>query len=263
MSTSVQVAIAPATRAQSIETERLARCLDLPLLEPVENGRVYENKKYLLVLTPERLELRRTGPDAPGGPVYVDFTGGPVRYRREHGGGRRQPLARAVGLKHALTPNVLDATAGLGKDAFVLACLGCRVQLIERSSVLAALLEDGLNRAAIDPDTKSIIRDRMTLVRDDSIKFIKRIKPEKRPDVIYLDPMYPARTKSALVKKEMRILRAVVGENRDAPLLLETAIKKALKRVVVKRPSRAPAISGPFPSLEIKGKKSRFDVYLR
>jgi len=262
MSTSVQVAIAPETQAQNIEAEKLARRLELPLLEPVESGRFSENKKYLLVLTSERLELRSTGPEAPG-PVYVDFTGGPVRYRREHGGGKRQPLARAVGLKHGLTPSVLDATAGLGKDAFVLACLGCRVQLIERSSVLAALLEDGLDRAADDPDIKSIIRDRMTLIRDDSIKFINKIKPERRPDVIYLDPMYPARTKSALVKKEMRILRAVVGENPDAPLLLETAIKKALKRVVVKRPLRAPAISGPFPTLEIKGKKSRFDVYLR
>lgn len=261
MSTSAQVTIVPETPAQSIEAERLGRRMDLPLSEPIESGRFSENGRYLLVLTCERLELRLTGPDALG-PVFVDFTSGPVRYRREHGGGRKQPLARAVGLKHGLTPNVLDATAGLGRDAFVLACLGCRVQLIERSSILTALLEDGLRRAAADSNIKLIIIDRMALIRDDSIEFIKRIKPKKRPDVIYLDPMYPARTKSALVKKEMRILRAVAGEDRDAPLLLEAAIKKALKRVVVKRPSRAPAISGPPPTLEIKGKKSRFDVYL-
>ncbi|MCK5323461.1 MAG: class I SAM-dependent methyltransferase, partial [Desulfobulbaceae bacterium] len=173
MSTSVQVAIAPETPAQSIEAERLGHRLGLPLSESLASGPFFETKSYLLVLSCKRLELRLTGPDAPG-PIYVDFTGGPVRYRREHGGGRRQPLARAVGLKHGLTPNVLDATAGLGRDAFVLACLGCRVQLIERSSILAALLEDGLRRAAADSNIKSIIIDRMVLIRDNSIEFIKR-----------------------------------------------------------------------------------------
>ncbi len=260
MSISEQIAIIAETPVLTDKAKALARDFNLPFLDSTEYSYPSENNKHILVLTDNGLELRLTGPKAHG-PVLVDFTRGSVRYRREYGGGRKQPLAKAIGLKHGFCPNVLDATAGLGKDAFVLASLGCTVQLVERSPVLAALLQDGLNRAANHANTESLIR-RMTLVLEDSIDLVHRIETEKRPDVIYLDPMYPTRTKSALVKKEMRMLRAVVGEDMDAPLLLKAAIQKAQKRVVVKRPSRAPVISGNKPSMGIKGKKSRFDVYL-
>ncbi|MBC8318093.1 MAG: class I SAM-dependent methyltransferase [Desulfobulbaceae bacterium] len=210
----------------------------------------------LLVLTPERLELRQSGPGAPGG-IAVDFASGLLRFRRLYGGGRKQPLAKAIGLKHNLCPTILDATAGLGRDSFILAALGCTVQMIERSKIIAALLQDGLDRAKQNPAINTIT-GRMTLVAENSIM----LPPlPQQPDVIYLDPMYPHRTKSALVKKEMRLLRAVVGDDTDAPSLLEWALSQQKERVVVKRPKGAPDIDGPPPTFVIKSKNSRFDVY--
>src|SRR5688572_20080391 len=93
-----------------------------------------------------RLSLIPTGKNAPG-PIYADFLTGAAAHRRLHGGGRGQPIARAIGLKPGVKPpSVIDATAGLGRDAFVLACLGCEVTLLERSPTVAALLRDALER---------------------------------------------------------------------------------------------------------------------
>lgn len=216
---------------------------------------------FILTVTPTRLELRETGPSAAGS-IYVDFAGGTAEHRRRFGGGRGQPLARAVGLKGGATPTVLDATAGLGRDAFVLACQGCKVHLLERSPVAGALLQDGLKRASTDPEIGAMVRERMTLSFGDALAFMHQIGELARPEVIYLDPMYPPRSKSAMVKKEMRAFHALVGKDEDAPALLETALKCARKRVVVKRPRLADAIAGPKPSMSIEGKNTRFDVYL-
>jgi len=251
----VAVAMAAESADQVEKAAVLARRLKLPLVEVDDAGH-----PFLLVVAASRLEIRQTGAHAPG-PVFVDFTEGAVDYRRKHGGGRKQPLARAVGIKGKSAPTVFDATAGLGRDAFVLACLGCRVHLFERSPLVGVMLEDGLNRAMADPEIDGIVRDRMTLSIGDSNELIALLVQEK-PEVVYLDPMYPHRTKSALVKKEMRLLRAIVGDDPDAPQLLETALKHAMKRVVVKRPRLARPITGPEPSLQITGKNSRFDVYL-
>ncbi len=251
----VPVAVAPEGRDQLEKAAHLARRIDLPLTEVGDT-----RYPFLLVVAASRLEIRQTGERAPG-PVFVDFTEGAVDYRRKHGGGRNQPLARAVGIKGKISPTVFDATAGLGRDAFVLACLGCRVHLFERSPIIGVILEDGLNRAMADPEIGDIVRDRMTLSIGDSSELMQQLIQDK-PEVAYLDPMYPPRTKSALVKKEMRLLRAIVGDDPDAPQLLETALRYALKRVVVKRPRLARPITGPEPSLQITGKNSRFDVYL-
>ncbi len=192
----------------------------------------------------------------------MDFAGGAAEHRRRFGGGRGQPLARAIGLKGGATPSVLDATAGLGRDAFVLACLGCKVHLLERSPIACALLQDGLKRAGNDPEIGAMVRERMTLSIGDALAFMLQISELARPEVIYLDPMYPPRSKSAMVKKEMRVFHALIGKDEDAPALLETALKCARKRVVVKRPRLADAIAGPKPSMTIEGKNTRFDVYL-
>ncbi len=205
---------------------------------------------YELIFTGERLELREVT-KARQKPLYVDFLHGKLAHRRKYGGGKSQLIAKAVGTKKGL--RVLDATAGLGEDAFVLACLGCEMILLERSPIIAALLEDGLKRANID----------MKLIVTDAISYMRNIPEEMRPDVVYLDPMYPERTKSALGKKEMRILREIVGEDLDASELLQAALKAARNRVVVKRPRLAPQIPGPKPDLVFKGKSSRFDVYLK
>ena len=235
----------------------LALELNLPLLAaPAEAW-----FPWLLALTPKRLELRAQGPAAPG-PVYVDFINGPLAYRRRHGGGRRQPLARAIGLKGGVNPAVLDATAGLGRDAFVLACLGCTVHLVERSPVIAALVRDGLERAARDPEIGALVQERLRLTVADSRLLLADLDEGEHPEVVYLDPMYPHRNKSALVRKEMRLLRGLVGDDPDAPVLLAAALRCARRRVVVKRPRLAPFLEGSRPAMSITAENTRFDVYL-
>ena len=198
--------------------------------------------------------------DEPGvGAVRVDFVEGALAHRRQHGGGNGQMIARAVGIQPGVRPNLLDATAGLGKDAFVLAHLGCTVTLIERHPLIAALLEDGLARAREDAEVAPIIA-RMNLLRGNAIARMSEWD-ETPPQVIYLDPMFPHRDKSALVKKEMRAFRPLVGDDDDAPALLDAALALASHRVVVKRPRKAPPIAGPKPSHVLEGKSSRYDIY--
>jgi len=236
---------------------RLARELELPLADDPAGG----GFSWLLRLTARGLELRQAETRSPG-PVYVDFVSGRLAYRRRFGGGRRQPLARAVGLKGGVNPYLVDATAGLGRDAFVLACLGCRVHMVERSPIIAALLRDGLERAALDPEIGPLIRARLRLSGADSRVFLAALADDERPDVVYLDPMYPQRVKTAWVKKELRALRQLVGDNQDAPELLAAALAAARRRVVVKRPRRAPPLAGPPPGFPIEAENTRFDVYL-
>lgn len=207
-----------------------------------------------------RLELQATGRGAAGA-VFAEFVHGPVGHRRRYGGGRAQPLARAAGLKQGARPQVIDATAGLGRDAFVLAGLGCRVRLLERSPIVAAVLENGLQRARTHGDTAAIA-ERMQTVAGDALELLAEMPEPQRPEVIYLDPMYPHRTKTALVKKEMRLFRDLVGADLDAPALLATALACARQRVVVKRPRTAAPLLGPAPTTAIESKNTRFDVYV-
>ncbi len=197
-----------------------------------------------------------------GNPLWVDLIGGKMGHRRRFGGGRNQPLARAMGLKGNANPLIVDATAGLGRDGFVLASLGARVTLLERSPVIAALLADGLDRARQHNETRLITDNHLQLVNIDAAQWLQQCPAQKRPDVVYLDPMYPHRSKSALVKKEMRLLRAMVGDDVDAPALLAAALECAKKRVVVKRPKGAPLLTGTKPSADIVSKNTRYDLYL-
>lgn len=229
----------------------LAETLSLPL---VTSDR--DEYDIFLVLTPDRLELRQSGPQSPGA-VTVNFSSGHLHFRRLFGGGRKQSLAKAIGLKHNRCPTVLDATGGLGRDSFILAAMGCKVVIIERSSIIAALLRDGIKRGYNIPEIQPVI-DRLTLLEGDTRTITKL---PQQPDIIYLDPMYPHRTKSALVKKEMRLLRAIVGDDEDSADLLEWALAQQVERIVVKRPKGAPAVEGPEPAFVIKSKNSRFDVY--
>lgn len=212
----------------------------------------------LLRVTLERLELLQCSPGRGEG-VFVDFSGGIAKARRQEG--LKQALARAVGVKPGIRPLVLDATPGLGRDAFVLAALGCRVILVERSLVVHALLADGLQRAhqAGLPEA-----ERMTLLFGDARDhLIGLTDPAACPDVIYLDPMHPERGKSALVKKEMRHLRTLVGEDADAPALLPVARLRARQRVVVKRPRLASPLTDQAADAVIPGRSTRYDLYFK
>ncbi|MDB1122538.1 class I SAM-dependent methyltransferase [Vibrio algarum] len=225
------------------------------------------DSNFALVLTAERLELRKI--DEPKlGAIYVDLVGGAVGHRRKFGGGKGQSIAKAAGLNKGVTPSVLDATAGLGRDAFVLASLGCHVQMVERNSIVAALLDDGLERAKIDPEIGTWVSERMSLLHassHDALYQLSQDKDFKRPDVVYLDPMYPhpEGKKSALVKKEMRVFQSLVGADLDADGLFEPAMQLAKKRVIVKRPDYADWLNQQKPSMAIKTKKNRFDVYVK
>jgi 16S rRNA (guanine1516-N2)-methyltransferase len=217
--------------------------------------------QFLLSYTVKGLELQTRNPETGRSStlIHIDFIHGNSGYRRLHGGGIRQPLARAAGLKGGVRPTIVDATAGLGVDGFILAALGCRVIMIERSPVMGALLNDGLQRAASHPSTRDIA-GRIQLLIGNSSEIITRLVDP--PATIYLDPMYPHRHTSALNKKEMRIIRSLVGDDQDASALLETALGIATNRVVVKRPKGAPELGAGHPSHIVEMKNSRFDVYL-
>jgi 16S rRNA (guanine1516-N2)-methyltransferase len=193
-------------------------------------------------------------------PLFVDFLGGGTAYRHARNCTIKQPLARAVGIRSGFRPDIFDATAGLGGDGFVLACLGCQVLLNERSPIVAALLEDGLRLAATDPRTAEITETRIRLVTGDSRENLKGL--DHPPYTVYLDPMYPHSPKSALNKKAMRMIRDIVGDDTDGSELLETALAHAGNRVVVKRPKGAELLGGKTPSHQILMKNSRYDVYL-
>lgn len=197
--------------------------------------------------------------------ISVDFVSGAVAHRRKFGGGRGQSIAKAVGLKQGVTPTVVDGTAGLGRDAFVLASLGCKVIMVERHPVVAALLEDGLRRAYEDAEIGEWMRDLMSLFHGSSISALADAAKSSGTeiDVVYLDPMYPHREKSALVKKEMRVFQTLVGADLDADGLLAPAMALATKRVVVKRPDYAEDLNGVKPSMVLAQKKNRFDVYVK
>jgi len=255
----IPIAWAPAFAA---DAKALASRRGFPLLGERENLRA-EAEPLVLWLDDAGLSLRQTGPRAMG-PVRCDFVAGEVRHRRLYGGGKSQSIAKAVGIKDGLRPRVADLTAGMGGDALALAGLGCRVVLVERHPVVAALLADGLRRAreaaAIDADLAELVA-RITLVCRDSREWLADCGPDERPDVIYLDPMFPERRKSAQVNKSMQIFHQLVGADSDADDLLPLALDTARHRVVVKRPSHAPWLGGVKPGLCFEGKSVRFDVY--
>jgi len=192
--------------------------------------------------------------------LRVDFVEGAVGHRRRFGGGRGQDLAKAMGLRAGKTPVIVDATAGLGRDSFLLASLGAQVTLIERSPKMHALLRDGLERAAAteDEELREII-GRMTLLEGDA----KDLLPDLMCEAILIDPMHPPRNKSALVKLELRQVREIVGTDDDAADLLHVALKCAQQRVVLKWPAKADPIAGIRPcSHQIVGKSTRYDVFM-
>ncbi|MEP0357376.1 class I SAM-dependent methyltransferase [Paraglaciecola sp.] len=218
------------------------------------------NKGLALFQQQTHLELRQL--DEPKvGAVIVDFASNAATHRRKHGGGRGEAVAKAVGLKGQKTWRVLDATAGLGRDAFVLASLGCKVDMIERSPIVAALLQDGLNRAEADVELSAWLPEHMQLHHGVAVDLLSKWQGVT-PDVVYLDPMFPHRKKSAAVKKDMRLFQQLLGPDEDADLLLPPALALAKKRVVVKRPAGAPYLANKKPDIEMAGKANRFDVYL-
>ncbi len=235
------VAVTTQDKTLELKARALAESLALPFAS---------NADYLLRLSSEKLELVK--PDSQTTPLFVDFSSFVFRQGKE-------PIVKAVGAKGNYKPFVLDVTAGLGQDAFVLAASGCRVSMCERSKVVAALLQDGITRAS-ESSTLNEIVARMTLVQADALSYLQDLRIQ--PDVIYLDPMYPESGKRAAKRKSMTFFRDILGDDLDAHKLLDAALGKASKRVVVKRPFKAGFLNEQKPSAQMLGKTTRFDIYI-
>jgi len=218
--------------------------------------------------TEENIELRDNEKNIA---IHIDFISGDLAHRQKYGGGRGQSIAKAIGLKQGTPPpTVIDATAGLAKDAYVLACLGCPMTLVERSPVIVELIQDAIKRAEEDEHFKKLLKTGFKVIQESSIDYLNRLSAESHsnlnnetfPDVIYLDPMYPDRKKSASVKKNMQILQKLLGKDEDTQDLLNAALKVATKRVVVKRPKGAEILSEIKPTYSVESKKTRYDIYI-
>lgn len=218
--------------------------------------------RYLFGFREGRLSLWQNIRQAPA-PTCVDFESADMQYRLRTSG-RRQGLARAVGLHRRSGLRVLDATAGLGRDAFILAALGCRVTLLERSALMHALLEDGCRRASLSGST--VVREtveRLSLLHTDARQWLQAEAGADRRDVLYLDPMFPMRRKAAGVRKDIASLQQVLGPDSDADSLLQAALVSGVPRIVMKRPLHHRDENLPACEFQVKGKNSRFDVYVR
>ena len=190
-------------------------------------------------------------------PLVIDWETPSQRSRIR--AGRRQPLARAVGLHLKPATRVLDATGGLGRDAFTLAALGAQVVLAERQPLIVELLRDAQRRARLSSDASiAAAADRLQIVGSDALDLSA---VQGGFDAAYLDPMYPDDGKAALPQKQMQMLRALAGDDLDADRLL-AHVRRLAPRVAVKRPSKAPALAGTRPDAVLEGTQARFDLYV-
>ena len=192
--------------------------------------------------------------------LKCSFIEGAILHRLKYGKGRGHNLAKAVGMKSNKNRTIVDATAGLGYDSFILASLGANITLIERSEKIYKLLQEGINEAKEYGGHISSIVNRMDLIFGDS----KNIIPKLSPEVILVDTMYNERKKSALVKNNMRLVREIVGSDLDQIELIKIALECAKNRVVVKQPRYAEPNDeiGKY-SHQILGKSVRYDVYMK
>ena len=191
--------------------------------------------------------------------LKCSFIEGPILHRLKYGKGRGQNLAKAVGMKFNKNRNIIDATAGLGYDSFILASLGAKVTLIERSQKMHTLLQNGIDEGISFGGEIEKIVNRMELLFGDS----KDILPKLTPEVIMIDTMYKVRKITALVKSNMRLVREIVGPDSDYIELLKVALNCAKNRVVLKQPRYAEPIKEITKcSHQILGKSIRYDVFM-
>lgn len=205
------------------------------------------------------LELRRDADGlalAGGGMVLrADFSALLPRLRPDRLG--RELLVRAARVRGVEAPTAVDATAGLGEDSLLLAAAGFTVTMFEKDPVIAALLRDALERAAANPELASVAA-RMTLVEGDSVAGLRDLGFS--PDVVFLDPMFPERTKSAAVKKKFQLLHHLERPCDNEAELLGAALTAHPRKVVIKRPPKGPLLAGTKPSYQVAGKAVRYDV---
>lgn len=209
---------------------------------------------YDYLLTKQHNTLQLIDYQAKFKPFYIDFANHELQKRCKKLKIADELIAKACAVKRHALPTILDATAGLGRDAYILASLGCQLTLLERSAIIYALLQDALQRVAVFSEVQ-----RMQLLEKDAITYCQQ---GHLFDVVYLDPMFPEKKKNALNKKEMQIFQGLI-QDQDTEALFAAAMPCARERVVVKRPIHAePITSTRKVDIIYKGKKNRFDVYL-
>lgn len=245
-----------------------------------------------LITTEDRLALRDDAPRAKGeaapNPVRVNLDALARLAAKQPD--YRQPLARALGVERLRKElgrpvRALDATAGLLHDSALMLSLGCAVVACERNPTIAALIADALAHgllAHLTPPAAERFRF-LALPAPEALRALAATGAP--PDVILFDPMHPPRhaerESTALVRHELRILRAVVGEDADSPQTLRDLLSvggsvssggsvgsvgagsvTGVRRVVVKAPLRsARLIDSPEPVHTHEAKAVRYDVY--
>ena len=158
-------------------------------------------------------------------------------------------------MKRIERPVAIDATAGLGEDSLLLAAAGFRVHLFEYNPVIAALLLDAMERAQEVPELREPV-SRMELHLGDSIEAMNRAEDSIGgiPDLVLLDPMFPERQKSALVKKKFQLIHRLESSC--------AAIAAGPRKILIKRPLKGPWLAGRKPGYSISGKAVRYDCIL-
>ncbi|CAL4043792.1 Ribosomal RNA small subunit methyltransferase J [Buchnera aphidicola (Takecallis arundicolens)] len=213
--------------------------------------------KFSLIINKNRIELKNHSIICKNN-IWVEFN---YKKMKLYEYDKKIKMIQAIGIKKNIFPNILDATTGLGKDAFIFFSHGCHVTMVERNPIISILLYDGLKRSYKDNNIKNLIKQRMHLIYNTSFNINKF--NIKQPDVIYLDPMFPKIKKKALSKKTIRTIQDIVGYDTDSDLLLSKCISFAIKRVVVKRPKQSYHLANIKPHHIIKTKKHRFDIYVK
>ena len=193
-------------------------------------------------------------------PYFLDFNKGQLGYRLLKQLSPRQDLFRAIGVKQGLRPRVLDCNAGLGRDSLLFAAIGCAVTSVERHPLLFLAVDDALRRCLGSHSTIAQHCAEIRLLFDDAETLLRDCDVESF-DTVYLDPMFPERRKSAQVKHEAQLLQYYCGDDDDSEKLLVIARQRKFKRICVKRPLHSPFLNNEKPSLQYKGKSTRFDVY--
>jgi 16S rRNA (guanine1516-N2)-methyltransferase len=230
------------------KAKKLAKELDIAIVTSL-NQTDFSN---IILVNEHGISIKYSGAKVP---IYVDFNSRTLSHRNK--ARQKELIIKALGIGKLNSPTIIDTTAGMAKDSFIIASYGYNVQMIERSPVIAALLGDGLERGLHNLEISSIIKN-MHLINGDAINLL----PSMRADIIYLDPMFPDKANSsAAAKKEMQLFREIIGDDVDASKLFEVAFASANYRVVVKRPIKSAYISDIKPSFKIEGSSSRFDIY--
>lgn len=255
MNVKIAVALIPEHTPEIVSRmTHIADQFELPLINFNERGDEFD---YLLTLNAHNhFGLRKRGSKS----VFrVDFSAKNLLYRSKHASRRNELLLRAIGIKANQTPSLVDATAGLGRDSFILATSGYSVTLLERVPIIHLLLQDAIAHAGKIPYLADIM-PRLKLIQTDAMIWLSN----NQVDVVYLDPMFPKRQKSASVKKENLILQDLqpLEDSKNPQHLLSAALTCASKRVVIKRPRLSEFVANQKPSFSLNGNSCRFDVYL-